>query len=355
MTMTPKERLIAVFSGKTPDKVPFAPFDELIPRANFELDFRKRGMGFITNHSAVREFTEGISKTIYMEKGGKRIDTRTPEGVLTEYWDYKKGASNDSFVQSEFWIKSVEDYKKAVSYFDSVRFCVDDSDDALMDYFMGEEGLVHVWTAEPAFMGAQYYLGLEKWVFDRVDHPEEFESLIEALDRMQSRRMAEELRCGQKLINIGNLAGNFSPEDFERHMLPYLNHYAKALREAGKWPTIHCDASNLALYKDIVRRCDAKIIEAFTPPPIGDLSVAGAREAWGEETTIWVNFPEVILLEGYEQTRRYTKELLESDPCPNKLIGLTEMGFVGTDIHRVPLLEQGFHAILDAIEESGIY
>jgi hypothetical protein len=89
------------------------------------------------------------------------------------------------------------------------------------------------------------------------------------------------------------------------------------------------------------------------PPPISDLPIEEARAAWGEDTVIWVNFPETVFWYGTEQTKAYTLDLLESDPRPDRLvIGMTEMGTYGvTDDETERAFKEGLRAILDAIDE----
>ena len=92
---------------------------------------------------------------------------------------------------------------------------------------------------------------------------------------------------------------------------------------------MHAHASNLSVFKDLIAQTGIDVIEAFTPPPIGDLSVAEARKAWGEKTIIWVNFPETVFLYGDEATKQYTTDLLRSDPSGALVIGMTELGLYG--------------------------
>ena len=68
-------------------------------------------------------------------------------------------------------------------------------------------------------------------------------------------------------------------------------------------------------------------------PPVGDLSIAEAWEAWGPEAIIWVSFPETSSCRGAEEARRYTTHLLNA-----------ESG-------RVP--SAGFRAIVETIESCG--
>lgn len=352
--MTPKERILTVLNGKTPDKVPVAPFSELVPRSQAELEFRNRGMGFVHHYSSVSQWSDIRRSQTY--QGSDTIDLyHTSLGDVSTVYQYMEGASNNGMVQTEFMIKEEADYQRAVEYIDSIQFSVNHSGDALVKHYLGEEGVTHAWADEPPYMAAQYYLGLEKWSYDQADYPEEFDLLIQALERLSEKRMKCFESSQEDMINLGNLAGNFSPAAFERHMVPYFAKYAKRLHECGKKVTVHADASNLEEFKHLILPCHVDIVEAFTPPPVGNLSLADARKAWGDGVTILINFPESVFYEGFEATKNFTRQLIQSDPCPNKIIGFTEMGFVGATASSVERIEAGFRAILDAVDEFGVY
>jgi hypothetical protein len=68
-----------------------------------------------------------------------------------------------------------------------------------------------------------------------------------------------------------------------------------------------------------------------------------------------VNFPETIFYSGYEATKQYTVDLLDSDaPGYSLVISFTEMGLWGAlNDDTEKLFKTGTLAIMDAIEEHG--
>ena len=70
------------------------------------------------------------------------------------------------------------------------------------------------------------------------------------------------------------------------------------VRSAGKLISAHYDGS-IRPYLSLLADIDIPIIEAFTPPPMGDLTVAEAKAAWPDKV-IWVNFPGSLYLEPAE-------------------------------------------------------
>ena len=58
--MTFLERINAVLHGRTPDRVPFAPYDNLIPRGEFEREIRNRGAGLLVRSRPVRSMQPNV-------------------------------------------------------------------------------------------------------------------------------------------------------------------------------------------------------------------------------------------------------------------------------------------------------
>jgi hypothetical protein len=108
-------------------------------------------------------------------------------------------------------------------------------------------------------------------------------------------------------------------------------------------------------YKDLIAQVGFKVIEAFTPPPVGELSLAEVRQAWGNDTVIWINFPETVFYSGYEAARQWTIDLLRSDaPGDRLVISFTEMGLWGAlNDETERIFKTGTQAIMDALDEHG--
>jgi len=337
--MTNRERMRAILEGRKPDRVPVMFFSELLPRGQFEREIRNRGVGLIVHTSSVIQQRPGIEMVI-TEKDGIRSETiHTPFGDLTaRYVMGKNNIASSGTVQTEYFVKSESDYEAAIWLLDQTIFTLNPSVYYQDDMLLGDEGITHVWTDEPPYMGLQYLMGYVNWCLHQHDYPESFQALLDAYERMQMRRMDVLVSAPEKdLINIGNLSGNFSPDKYERYMKPYFDKVAERLRKAGKSVTIHADAINLKEYAKLIPGPWVNVIEAFTPPPVGNLTLQEARKMWGEGTIIWINFPETVFYSGYEETYRYTVELLRSDPCPNKYISFTEIGLLGVDCEKFPI------------------
>jgi hypothetical protein len=75
---------------------------------------------------------------------------------------------------------------------------------------------------------------------------------------------------------------------------------------------------------DCIARTDLPVMEAFTPPPDGNLSVREARVAWPEKV-LWLNFPSSVHMAPPEKIERVTRELVdEAGTCEGFAVGITE-------------------------------
>jgi hypothetical protein len=102
----------------------------------------------------------------------------------------------------------------------------------------------------------------------------------------------------------------------------------------------------LKTLKDLIAKTKLDAIEAFTPPPMGNLPIREAREAW-KDRVLWMNYPEEVFLRTTQQIRTYTLELLkEMAPGIGYIIGITE------DIHPEHL-KRGLRTLTETLYEHG--
>jgi hypothetical protein len=355
-------RINAVLDGEQPDQVPFAPYDELVPRGEFSRLMRNRGMGLLVRRDTVTEDTPNVKTETWTEADTIVTIYHTPVGdVSTRSHKHIRRISDDSILLDiEGMIKTVEDYDPTIYIIDDTEFSFDPQIyfDTAAD--LGRDGLVRDAGMFSPYGLSRYIFGgssgLNKWSYEQVDHPDHFERLVEALSRKEERRLRLAIESPAKLISFGDLDGTWGPKNVIKHDLPLYKKWVPRFQAEGKKCCLHAHALNLHLFKDLIAEAGFDVIEAFTPPPIGSLSVKEARAAWGEKIIIWVNFPETIFWQGNEATKQYTQDLLLSDPPGNALIlGFTEMGTWGSILNQESelLFKDCTWAIMDAIEEFG--
>ena len=360
--MNARERIEAVLHHQKPDKVPFAPYDEMIPRGDFARELRNRGMGAWTFHT----------KLYWSEHPNCTFETRV-EGTMTTHIVHtpvgdistvsrthmtrkiSRGRSN----LRKGWIERVEDYEPVIYMIDDEVFHPDYEVYDWIERDLGGDGHVRVSAGIGApFMSAYGYYGLgtpnglENCIYAQVDHPNEFARLLEAIERRNQRMLPILLDCPAEVICIGGVNGHYGPRQYKEFIVPWYQEYVPLLHDKGKIVYNHAHSSHLKAYKDLLLETGLDMVDAFTPPPVGDLSVAEARAAWGDKIVISINFPETIFWFGPEATKQYTMDLIKQDPTGLLIITTTEMGTsMISDDKTEQAYKSGMRAIMDAIDE----
>ena len=358
-------RINAVLHHQTPDQVPFAPYDNLVPRGDFERELRNRGMGLCLRRSTIWPEVKDVSVETRTEGDTILTIYHTPEGdVSTRSRAHLSRISDTSTVEIEGMIKEPQDYDPVIFMLENTFFHADHSvyyntiRDIGKDGIFRDTGLDHEgspYAATRRYFGYEY--GLENWIYAQKTHPDHFTQLVNAQQRRDERRLQLVADSPAEFIGFGWLEGLWSPNQFREFEFSFYQKWISYLQSKGKICAIHCDATkNLNSYKYVIAEIGAAVIEAFTPLPVGEISLREARQAWGQDTVIWINFPETIFWGGEEATRQYTQDLLYSDPPGNALvISFTEMGLWGAadeETHRV--FRTGTLAIMETIEKYGV-
>ena len=358
-------RINAVLHHEAPDQVPFAPYDNLIPRGEFGRELRNRGMGLCLRCSTVRAHTPHVSVETRTEEDTTVTTYRTPEGLVsTRRRTHRR--THGGAVLVEGMIKHTKDYDAVLFMVEDTVFELDESAYHDRQRDVGVDGIVRDYAIDPQLESVPYgatrryygdLYGLDSWVYAQRDHPDHFARLLDALERREEKRIRLAADSPAEFVSFGWLGGLWGPDDVRQRELPFYRKWIPYLQERGKICALHADALTLSHYTGVVSEMGFDVIEAFTPPPVGDLPLAEARQAWGDETIIWVNFPETVFHFGQEETERYTTELIKSGaPAGALVIGFTEMGFWGVaDDETNHCFRLGTLAIMDAVEKHGSY
>ena len=144
-----------------------------------------------------------------------------------------------------------------------------------------------------------------------IEHPDEFFSLYELL--CERRREVYQIYAAspaEAVLYGGNIVPNIiGRKRFEKYIVPCYDEFADYLHEKGKLIGVHLDADNIAL-APAVAASKIDIVEAFTPPPDCDMSVAEALRTWPDKI-LWCNFPSSIHLADDATIAEATRELLQ--------------------------------------------
>ena len=136
-----------------------------------------------------------------------------------------------------------------------------------------------------------------------------------------------------------------TPNFFKEFCIPFYHEVAEILHKEDKILVAHMDGLLKPLI-ELIAESDVDVIEAFTPSPMGDISISEARKMW-KNKIIWMNYPGIIIANNdLNFIREYTKDILKSiAPGDRFLIGCTE---------NFPLenWEKSFSEILKVLEEK---
>lgn len=352
------ERINAVLHGGEPDQVPYAPYDNLVPRGDFERELRNRGLGLCLRREGIWPETPDVDVEYKTENVLAYTIYHTPAGQVRSGRRTHVGRISDGeSIEAEWMIKEVADFEPVIFMVDNTIFHQDYAGFLGNIRDVGTDGIVRFTGPPPPYDATEAYFSLENWAQAQHDWPQEFARLLEACERRLERSMPLILDAPADFMSMGSLSGIYGPRQYEQYALPFYEKWVPELLAKGKIPALHAHNSNLQAFVELVERTGVPIIEAFTPPPVGDLSLADARAAWGPEVVIWVNFPETIFWLGKQQTYDYTADLLKQDKASKRLvIGMTEMGSYGiTDDESERVFKEGMRAIMDAIDDHGVY
>lgn len=301
--MTPRERLLAVYRGETPDRVPaladlsywhaahgggkFIPGrtdganNEKVPQL-LELH-RQTGAAIHLNLGTF--YNEHYEDSVRVRSGvdGQLYRHRfeTPAGTVEEVRRWSETSYSWPIVQH--MVRTVADLRVIRYVFEHVSYSA--CWDALraVDKLVGDLGLplVQVPYTGMGFLISRY-AGVERTVMLATDHPDELEQTVAAINAAHekvTRLMAD--GPSQVLFHSDNLSADVqSPRWLERYSGPCYRRMAEIAHEYGKPLVTHIDGRLRGLLRTVAK-LGIDGADAVTPAPWGDLSPQQCREEAG--------------------------------------------------------------------------
>lgn len=172
---------------------------------------------------------------------------------------------------------------------------------------------------------ATQWMSLEALTIAMVERPARLSALLELLTVHYEQQIALAARSPAEAIWIpDNVAATIvSPRNFVRHILPVYQRVLPTQQNAGKIAVAHYDGALRALAPSLASVA-LPVIEAFTPPPMGDLTVQDAMQIWPDKV-IWINILGTLFLESSQTIEDWTLNLLQAGAPGGRLaIGCTE-------------------------------
>lgn len=301
--MTERDRILSVYAGEVPDRVPFMldlshwfyhkhrlPWDLSAAYEEPEYDLidyhRSVGAGFYMPNLAsffeVR-YAPDIEVRTRKSADGREITWvfETPLGAVRRVRRWEE--QTYSWAIPEWGVRSENDLKALACALSSRIYTPRwDRYRAWTDY-VGDRGVVYMLSGYSA-MGhlLNYWLGIEATVYATMDWPD---TLRDAVDRINANHLGCIELLAESPAEIVCMGDNFSsdiqpPHFFEEWSKPYYAAAIERLHAAGKRVAVHIDGrlrGALAMFRDLGADC----ADAVTPTPMGDLTPEACREEAG--------------------------------------------------------------------------
>ncbi len=327
--MTTRERICTALIGGMPDRVPFTVYKGIASGTQEDISaLIALGMGYITSCSPYRSERRNVEIVQEDEMLGsvptKVTRYKTPIGELSQRHRIESGYG--SSYRIEHIIKDVKDYEILEFIIRDEEFFPDYSSCESANAELGDLGVLMAWIGRVPIQRLWIeYTGIERLSADLHDNPLVVERVLSAM--MDKSREIWKIVADSPVKFIwcpDNITGVITgPPLFDKYCVPYYREVASVMHEKGKRVMCHMDGMMRRL-KDSVRNTDLDIIEAFTPPPDGDLPLSEARKSWHGKV-ISINFPSSVHIAKLETIRDVTKQLLaEAAPGNGFVIGVTE-------------------------------
>jgi len=305
--MTPRERLLAVYRGETPDQVPCMldlshwfyhheqrPWDlgQTYPEPEHELIalHRHHGMGFyLPNLGAFTSarYSDDVRGTTTRQAGANgepelvwRLET--PLGTISRARRWEPATYAWGITQ--WGVRTTADLR-VLAYALSRRVYTGHWERVLAwQAAVGDLGVLYISGGYSA-MGhlLNYWMGAEGTLFAAVDEPD---ALADAVAAINANNLAFIDLLAQSPAEVILLGDNMSsdlqpPAFFARWSRDYYVEAIQRLHAAGKYVAVHIDG-RLRGAIAMIRDTGADAGDAITPAPLGDLTAAQCRAEAGD-------------------------------------------------------------------------
>jgi hypothetical protein len=371
--MNKAQRMRAVLHREKADRIPWALYPSYLIFGSTELEIRNQDLGIYCPLPVHRLYMPDVEVTDVFRADQKRgikhvaRTYSTPRGDLTGTLAFKyKTAYHSMFADATMsqpglvpdeGIWPTEYFFKQQSDYEILEFVIENSvyQPSYDQYvqtsdFLGGEGIAMALVWKTPFQTLVYdWMGPETCYVECMEHPKEFRRLYEVMCAKQrelfeiiAESPAQEVWIGENLTN-----GVTSPRLFREFCLSFYNEIADLLHKHGKILGCHFDGQLRGL-ENLIAETKLDFIDAFTPPPIGDLPIEDARASWPDKV-ILCNFPGNVFFEDGEEIERYTLELLRKVAPGDNFALVTTENF---PLHR---WVEGFKVLAKVLSEHGQY
>jgi uroporphyrinogen-III decarboxylase len=218
----------------------------------------------------------------------------TPLGGLSEIQQYLPTSFSWGYVKH--YLETPADLPAFRSYIERLEFSPAYAEAERRKAIIGDNGVVLVYAPRSPFMEmVTNYAGIVPLVYLLNDAPDEMAELLALMEGKHD--IAAEMAANSPADCV-MIPENLSSEVvgaryYKLFLRPYERKWIERIRQNGKYSFIHLDGTLKGLI-GLVSETGFDVIEAVTPLPCGDISMAQAMESVRPETILWGGLPGVI-------------------------------------------------------------
>jgi len=327
MSMTIRQRMMAVLRNTQPDQVPVAIYSRYQRSGEIERAARNNGLGILYFeppvsllappwhlHPGYLSEVKGASFHIdFTWEDGGQVETRTyqtPAGNISQR--IVKDPTYGSDWISRHYIKSPPDYEVMRYIVENTVFEKRDAAIRQKISDLGDDGIVLGRVDRLPFQKLLIELaGPERLFIDLADNPGPVEELLEAMTLRQQEQFKLALESEAEVIwQPDNVTADMTnPRYFGKYLSPLYRQFGNACRQAGKVYAVHMDG-RLAALKALVAEAPIDVIESFSLGEMGgNVTTAEALAAWPGKV-LCPNFPASLAEKTQDDIARYLKGLI---------------------------------------------
>jgi len=356
--MTDRERMIAIMNHQPVDRVIWQPRLEHWYNVNKRLGRLPKRYGdrslievyddlgasmrpyHYTNPAIRRVEGEGVRYETVEETARRRVILwHTPVGTLEQI----DGKTEESSLCREFPIKNIGDLKVVEHILRNRRWEFDRQRYEQVERDVGNRGEPVVYNIRiPLQRLFIEYMGFENTIIALHESPKEMERFIRIVEETDDA-FYEMIRASPLgLVNFGDNVDStmLPPTLMEKWALPYYRRRTRELLSAGKRSYPHWDGALKGLLK-YVPQCGFDGYEAFTPQPMGDVSLEEIAEVMKHDYVLIDGIPATHFLSPFtrDEVEEFAYKVLDLF-APSLILGISDELPPGGDIEAVRMVSQ---------------
>jgi uroporphyrinogen decarboxylase len=286
----------------------------------------------------------------------KRSNIKTPDGTLTQdfvrteqnkgtyvYCCTKKPVTTlkELEIAAKYEPEITPEYEKMVS--DKIK---------VIKNAIGNDGILGTWVPGGPFNNASMIFEHSELYMLFITEPEYFDKLMQFTTKRTLGYTKAFIDAGADLILVGgNVPGGFlGAKTYEEYILPYEKKYIDFIQDSGGKAVYH-NCGQIMTLVESYKKLGAKIIEPFSPVPLGDADIKKAVEIIKGDYVIIAGIDQVNVIQKgtIEQVKKVTKETMDTCKKFGKFI------IQSADFLEYNTPEQNVEAFVNTALENAVY